>query len=102
MKRPDISHLLVRVSHGETDAHNELFTLVYDQLRRIARTHVGRSAGGLTLNPTTLVHEAWIKFSRGGAKDLKGSAHFYNIVALAMRHKPSADFCGYWQRSRAA
>lgn len=83
--KPDISHLLVRVSHGETDAHNELFTLVYDQLRRIARTHVGRSGRGLTLNPTTLVHEAWIKFSRAGSQDLKSSAHFYNIVALAMR-----------------
>lgn len=85
MKGPDISHLLVGVANGEPDAHNELFRLVYDTLRQTARFHVRRTAGGLTINPTTLVHEAWIKFARSGSKDLKGSAHFYNIVAQAMR-----------------
>lgn len=85
MKGPEISHLLVGVANGEPEAHNELFRLVYDTLRQVARFHVRRTAAGLTINPTTLVHEAWIKFARSGSKDLKGSAHFYNIVAQAMR-----------------
>lgn len=85
MKRPDVSHLIARVADGDTDAHNELFRLVYDELRRSAQHHVRRSAANLTINPTTLVHETWIKLVRGGPRQFEGNAHFYNVVAQAMR-----------------
>ena len=83
MKRPDVSHLIARVADGDTDAQNELFRLVYDELRRSAQHHVRRSAANLTINPTTLVHETWIKLVRGGPRQFEGSAHFYNVVAQA-------------------
>lgn len=87
MARPTaITDLLTSVANGDSAAHNELFRLVYDELKRVARTHVRRSAHGATISPTTLVHEVWIKFSRIDKRSINGSVHFYNAMAQAMRH----------------
>jgi len=83
--RPQVTELLAAASRGEADAQQTLFTLVYDELKRIARGQVRRSGGQLSINPTTLLHEAWIKFAHGDARQLNGSAHFYNLLAQAMR-----------------
>ena len=83
--RPEVTELLDAVGRGEADAQQELFTRVYDELKRIARGHVRRSGGHLSTNPTTLLHEAWIKFARADDRQLSGSAHFYNLLAQAMR-----------------
>lgn len=85
MSRPEITQLLNDVANGDESAQNRLFELVYEEMKRLARAHVRRSGAGLTINPTTLVHETWIKLARGGTLGLEGSAHFYNVVALAMR-----------------
>jgi RNA polymerase sigma factor (TIGR02999 family) len=83
--RPDVTELLDAVGRGDADAHQELLNRVYDELKRIARGHVRRSGGQLSINPTTLLHEAWIKFARGDERRFAGSAHFYNLIAQAMR-----------------
>jgi RNA polymerase sigma factor (TIGR02999 family) len=82
--RPQVTELLDAVGRGDASAQQELFTRVYDELKRIARGHVRRSGGQISINPTTLLHEAWIKFSRSEGQ-LSGSAHFYNLLAQAMR-----------------
>jgi RNA polymerase sigma factor (TIGR02999 family) len=82
--RPDVTALLDALDRGEAAAHDRLFTLVYDELKRIARAHLRRSGGAVTVNPTALLHEAWIRFSRGRS-EIEGSAHFYNVIAQAMR-----------------
>ncbi|GAA0709624.1 ECF-type sigma factor [Dokdonella soli] len=84
--RPAVTELLLAYERGDTNAQEQLFTVVYDELKRIARGHVRRSAGNLTVNPTALVHEAWIKITRGEAYQFSSSTHFYNLLAQAMRH----------------
>ena len=83
--RPQVTELLDAIGRGDADARQELFTRVYDELKRIARGHVRRSGGQMSINPTTLLHEAWIKFARADERQLAGSAHFYNLIAQAMR-----------------
>ncbi len=81
-----LTDLLSLAAEGDGVAHSELFRQVYDELRRIARAHIRRSSRDMTINPTTLVHESWIKFSRIDKKAIENSAHFYNVLAQAMRH----------------
>jgi RNA polymerase sigma factor (TIGR02999 family) len=83
--RPDVTALLDALGRGDATAHDQLFTLVYDELKRIARAHLRRAGSGMTVNPTALLHEAWIRFARSDGVALEGSAHFYNVIAQAMR-----------------
>jgi len=81
-----IADLLAAIVRGDRAAHERLFEIVYQELKGIARANLRRSGNGLTINPTTLVHETWIRFSRLDPAAIEGAAHFYNIVAQAMRH----------------
>ena len=83
--RPQVTELLDAVGRGDDGAQEELFARVYDELKRIARGHVRRSGGQISINPTTLLHEAWLKFARADERRLSGSTHFYNLLAQAMR-----------------
>ena len=85
-ERPDVTVLIQALGRGERAAHDELFALVYDELKRVARGHIRRAGNAVTVNPTALLHEAWIRFARSDARALEGSAHFYNVLAQAMRH----------------
>jgi RNA polymerase sigma factor (TIGR02999 family) len=64
---------------------DELLPLVYDELRRLAASRMSREAEGMTLQPTALVHEAWMRLTRGGARQWNDRAHFFRAAALAMR-----------------
>jgi RNA polymerase sigma factor (TIGR02999 family) len=83
--RPALTTLLDALRDGDQRAQDELFTMVYVELKRIARGHLRRNAHGLTVNASTLVHEAYLKFHSAGADRLENSAHFYNVMAQAMR-----------------
>ena len=57
----DITLILESVGRGESQATEELFPLVYEELRRLAAARMAKEAAGHTLQPTALVHEAWLQ-----------------------------------------
>jgi len=73
---------LETVSSYETDA---LFPAVYDELKRIARHHIRTAGSDATLCTTELVHEAFLKLSRGRREAWQGRAHFFGAASQAMR-----------------
>jgi RNA polymerase sigma factor (TIGR02999 family) len=83
--RPTLTTLLQALGRGDRTAHDEAFALVYRELKRIAGGHVRRAGGRLSVNPTMLVHEAWLKFAGGDRRTLNDSQHFYKVLAGAMR-----------------
>jgi RNA polymerase sigma factor (TIGR02999 family) len=80
----EVTRLLQAVRDGEPGALERLVPLVYDDLRLLARRQLGREFGERTLNPTALVHEAYLKLG-AGAKVATDRAHFLAIAARAMR-----------------
>ncbi|WP_161814045.1 ECF-type sigma factor [Steroidobacter agaridevorans] len=63
-----------------------LLPAVYDELRRLAATQIARRAHDATLQPTALVHEAWLRLTRSESADWESRAHFIAAAAEAMRH----------------
>src|SRR6185503_19641329 len=59
--------------------------LVYDELRKLAAFKMANEAPGQTLQPTALVHEAWLRVTGGKEQDWDGRAHFFGAAAEAMR-----------------
>ena len=80
----EVTRLLQAARAGEPAALDRLLPLVYEDLRRLARRQLGREHGDRTLNPTGLVHEAYLKLG-GGAPVAADRAHFLAIAARAMR-----------------
>jgi RNA polymerase sigma factor (TIGR02999 family) len=81
----DITLLLQAASRGERHASDELLPLVYDELRRLAASRMARDAPGQTLQPTALVHEAWVRLAGDGAQTWENRAHFFGAASEAMR-----------------
>lgn len=76
--------LLARVRDGDSDAASALFDLLYGDLR--ARAHaILRADAGATLQPTALVHEAWLKLVPGKQPSIQDRSHFLRLAASAMR-----------------
>lgn len=73
------------MQRGENDAADALLRLVYDELRRIAAHKMAREPPGHTLQPTALVHEAWLRMMGDGHAQFAGRAHFFAVAAEAMR-----------------
>jgi RNA polymerase sigma factor (TIGR02999 family) len=63
----------------------ELLPLVYDELRNVARERMSNIAAGQTLQPTALVHEAWLKLSSGDGRKWNDRTHFFRAAVQAMR-----------------
>ena len=78
----DITLLLESVQRGDPDAAGALLTQVYAELRQLARAKMSREQPGHTLQPTALVHEAWLKL---GEQRFANRAHFFGAAAEAMR-----------------
>lgn len=77
--------ILQAVERGEKHASEELLPLVYDELRRLAAARMAREAAGQTLQPTALVHEAWLRLVEHGAQTWENRAHFFGAASEAMR-----------------
>ncbi len=77
--------LLEAVSAGDSKASAELLPLVYEHLRRLARSRLAGEAPGQTLQPTALVHEAYLKLVGEGDLRWSNRGHFFAAAALAMR-----------------
>ncbi len=84
-----VTVLMERLQHGDGRASEELLPLVYEELRRLAASRLAREAAGQTLQPTALVHEAWLRLvGQGdpeGRPEWNGRAHFFGAAAEAMR-----------------
>ena len=80
-----ITELLARVRTGDRAALDQLTPLVYDQLRRIAQGCIRGENPGLTLQATSLVHEAWLRLAGNSHPDYKDRAHFFGVAARLMR-----------------
>ena len=81
----DVTHILERVQQGDRQAAAELLPLVYDELRKIAAHRMSHEAAGHTLQPTALVHEAWLRLGGSDAPSFENRAHFFGTAAEAMR-----------------
>jgi len=87
-KKDNITRLLADIRSGQSDAYSTLFTIVYDQLKEMARYHM-RSVGSnqnQTLSKTALVHEVYIKLDNYTESEWENRAHFYAIASKCMRH----------------
>jgi len=80
-----ITHILGRLEQGDAKAAEELLPLVYDELRRLAANKMAHEAPGQTLQPTALVHEAWLRLGGSDAPGFQNRAHFFGAAAEAMR-----------------
>src|SRR6266536_3221357 len=81
----DVTRILERVEQGDGKAAEELLPLVYDELRRLAAHKMANEIPGQTLQPTALVHEAWLRLTGGANQEWNGRGHFFAAAAEAMR-----------------
>ncbi len=85
MPEGDITLLLRRIDQGDADAPARLMGLVYDELRRLAAARLARESLEQTLQPTALVHEAWLRLGGDQQPGWENRAHFFGAAAEAMR-----------------
>lgn len=84
---PDVTQLLNAIESGEAKAADQLIPLIYDELRRVAAAKMAKLPPGQTLQPTALVHEAWLRIqhSQTPAKPWSNRWHFFAAAAESMR-----------------
>jgi RNA polymerase sigma-70 factor, ECF subfamily len=80
-----ITQLLIAWSDGEREALQQLVPLVYDDLRRLAAGYMGRETPGHSLQPTALVHEAYVRLIDQRRVQWRNRAHFFGVAANMMR-----------------
>lgn len=81
----DVTRMLGEVSRGERNASSRLLPLVYEELRRLARARMAALPSGQTLQPTALVHDAYLRLVGDQDVGWKDRAHFFGAAAMAMR-----------------
>jgi RNA polymerase sigma factor (TIGR02999 family) len=81
----EITQILSEIRGGSQQGAEQLLSLVYTELKRIAAQKMAGEAPGNTLQPTALVHEAWLKLVGDGDAPFENRAHFFSAAAEAMR-----------------
>jgi RNA polymerase sigma factor (TIGR02999 family) len=81
----DVTRILDAIQRGDPNAADKLLPLVYQELRRLAAFKLANESPGQTLQPTALVHEAWLKLAGNENHQWNGRTHFFNAAAEAMR-----------------
>jgi RNA polymerase sigma factor (TIGR02999 family) len=81
----DLTLILTELEQGNAQAADELLPMVYQELRRMAANKMTSERAGHTLQPTALVHEAWLRLVNPGAQSWQNRAHFFSAAAEAMR-----------------
>jgi RNA polymerase sigma factor (TIGR02999 family) len=81
----EVTRILERVERGDSKAAEELLPVVYDELRRLAAHKMAQEASEHTLQPTALVHEAWLRLGGEQQPNWQNRAHFFAAAAEAMR-----------------
>src|SRR3954447_14922741 len=83
--RDDVSGLLEAWSHGNVEARDRLLGVVYQELRRRAAAHLRRERVGHTLQPTALVHEAYLRLVKQDHAAWQNRAQFFGVASQMMR-----------------
>jgi RNA polymerase sigma factor (TIGR02999 family) len=102
----DVTLILQNIGNDQRLLSEQLLPLVYEELRRLAAIRLAGNAAGQTLQPTALVHDAWLRLVAESERTWENRAHFYRAAALAMRQilidrarqKSSLKRGGQWQR----
>lgn len=81
----DVTQILVRAQQGDPKAAEDLLPLVYEELRKLAAGKMANEAAAHTLQPTALVHEAWLKLVGTDRARWNSRGHFFGAAAEAMR-----------------
>jgi RNA polymerase sigma factor (TIGR02999 family) len=81
----EITQMLQALGRGEGRASEELLPVVYSELRKLAAARMAGEPDGQTLQPTALVHEAWLRMVGNGNRTWQNRAHFFGAAAQAMR-----------------
>src|SRR2546422_3544700 len=81
----DVTRILEALQHGDGNAAGELLPLVYEELRKLAAHKMANERPGQTLQPTALVHEAWLRLVGDEASQFENRTHFFAAAAEAMR-----------------
>ncbi len=81
----EVTRVIEAVQRGDPKAAAELLPLVYEELRKLAASKMANEAAGNTLQPTALVHEAWLRLVGNDDPKFAGRAHFFAAAAEAMR-----------------
>ena len=103
----DVTRILNTVEQGDAQAMDELLPLVYRELRAFAAYRLAQEAPGQTLQPTALVHDAYLRLVGASARTYSSSRHFFRAAAEAMRrilidrarHKQRIKRGGNFQRT---
>jgi len=81
----DVTQILTAIEQGDANAADQLLPLVYEELRKLAAHKMANEAPGQTLQPTALVHEAWMRLVGKENPKFENRAHFFAAAAEAMR-----------------
>lgn len=81
----EVTQILVRIASGDAAATDQLLPLVYNELRRLASSHLNKEKGAERLDATALVHEAWLRLAGSANDQWENRAHFFGAAAEAMR-----------------
>ena len=82
---PEVTQLLRDLHTGDRRCLNQVIPLVYDELKRLARSHLRREGIGAHMQPTVLVHEAFLKLAGGRHPEYENRSHFYGVASRVMR-----------------
>src|ERR1051325_3279628 len=81
----EVTRILTAIEQGDARSTEELLPVVYKELRRLAPHKMANEPSGHTLQPTALVHEAWLKLVESPSQSWQNRAHFFGAAAEAMR-----------------
>jgi RNA polymerase sigma factor (TIGR02999 family) len=81
----DVTRILEAIEQGDAKAADQLLPLVYEELRRLAAHKMAHESPGQTLQPTALVHEAWLRLIGNENQEWNSRGHFFGAAAEAMR-----------------
>ncbi len=84
--RSEATRLLHNLAAGDASAADALFPMIYEDLRGLAQSYLRRERPGHTLQPTALVHEAYVRLVNAEGLRVQDRAHFFRLAARAMRH----------------
>jgi RNA polymerase sigma-70 factor, ECF subfamily len=95
----DVTTLLARWQAGEARAFDEASAIVYPELRKIAAAYLSRERGNHTLQPTALIHEAFLRLVGAGQLAFEGRAQFFSLAATIMR-RVLVDHARAWRADK--